>query len=41
MVGDSPVSDGAAIAAGLCSILVPVVDDQPQLSLPAALLANI
>ena len=41
MVGDSPVSDGAAIAAGLCSILVPVVHDQPQLSLPAALLANI
>lgn len=41
MVGDSPLSDGGAIGAGICSIVVPVVEDTPQLSLVAALLANI
>lgn len=41
MVGDSPVSDGGAIAAGICSVLVPIVDDRPQLSRVTALLANI
>ena len=41
MIGDSPVSDGGAVTAGICSVLVPVVDDRPQLSRVTALLANI
>jgi len=41
MVGDSPGSDGGAVAAGVCTILVPVVDDRPQLDRAAALLAGV
>jgi len=41
MVGDSPSSDGGALSVGVCSILVPIVDDQPQLQLPTALLGGL
>lgn len=41
MVGDSPRSDGGAISAGICAVLVPLDDDLPQLGRVAAMLAAI
>lgn len=37
-VGDTPAADGGAVAAGMTCVLVPVVDDIPQLATTAALL---
>lgn len=40
-VGDDPRSDAGAVAAGMPCLLVPVIDDAPQLELVAALLSKI
>lgn len=39
MVGDSPSTDGGAAAAGISTVIVPVVDDRPQLATVTRMLA--
>jgi len=39
MVGDAPGADGGAAQAGISTVIVPVVDDRPQLALVARMLA--
>lgn len=38
MVGDSAATDGGAASVGMCTVLVPVVEDRPDLSVAACLL---
>ncbi len=40
MVGDSAITDGGATSAGMCTVLVPLVDDRPDLSVATGLLAG-
>ena len=37
MVGDSPSADGGAAQAGISTMIIPVIDDRPQLSVVARL----
>ncbi len=40
MVGDSPITDGGAAAAGITALIIPVIDDRPQLAAVSRMLTT-